>query len=102
MIQGKLVRDKIPQIIREAGKEPSIRILDHEEYLIELDKKLLEEVEEYQADKTLEEMADILEVLFAICEARGYSVDELMVVKDKKRESRGGFISKIFWSGIKE
>lgn len=46
MIQGKLVRDKIPQIIREAGKEPIIRILDHEEYLVELDKKLLEEVEE--------------------------------------------------------
>lgn len=102
MIQGKLVRDKIPQIIRKAGKDPIIRILDHEEYLVELDKKLWEEVEEYQTDKTLAEMADVLEVLFAICEARGYSVDELMAVKDEKREARGGFADKIFWSGNKE
>lgn len=99
MIQGKLVRDKIPQIIRKAGKDPIIRILDHEEYLVELDKKLWEEVEEYQTDKTLAEMADVLEVLFAICEARGHSVEELMEVRAAKREKRGGFEERIFWSG---
>lgn len=68
---GKLVRDKIPQIIRDDGKEPIVEILSEEDYLIELDKKLNEEVAEYQADKSIEEMADGLEVLFAICEARG-------------------------------
>ena len=96
---GKLVRDKIPQIIMADGKNPIIRTLSDEEFLTELDKKLDEEIAEYQADKSLEEMADILEVLFAICEARGYSVDELMKVRDEKRENRGGFKEKIFWAG---
>ena len=96
---GKLVRDKIPQIIMSDGKIPIIRTLSDEEFLTELDKKLDEEVAEYQSDKSLEEMADILEVLFAICEARGYSIDELMKVRDEKRENRGGFKEKIFWDG---
>ena len=99
---GKLVRDKIPQIIKNAGKTPIIEILTDEAYLKELDVKLIEEVAEYQTDKSLEEMADILEVLYAICEARGYSVEELMEVKAKKQEERGGFAEKIYWKGNKE
>ena len=96
---GKLVRDKIPEIIRADGKKPITRILTTEEYLEELDEKLNEEIAEYQADKSLEEMADVLEVLFAICEARGHSVEELMEVREAKREKRGGFEERIFWSG---
>lgn len=96
---GKLVRDKIPQIIIEDGRTPVVRTLSDEEYLSELDRKLNEEVAEYQADKSLEEMADVLEVLFAICEARGHSVDELIEVRDKKREKRGGFRDKVYWEG---
>ena len=99
MKQGKLVRDKIPQIIIEDGKKPITRILGDDEYLQELDKKLNEEIAEYQADKSIEEMADVLEVLLAICEARGHSVEELMAVRNNKREKRGGFEKKIFWSG---
>ena len=96
---GKLVRDKIPQIIIADGRTPIVRTLSDEEYLSELDRKLNEEVAEYQADKSLEEMADILEILLAICEARGHSVDELMEVRDKKREKRGGFRDKVYWEG---
>lgn len=96
---GKLVRDKIPQIIIADGRTPIVRTLSDEEYLSELDRKLNEEVAEYQADKSLEEMADVLEVLLAICEARGHSVDELMEVRDKKREKRGGFRDKVYWEG---
>ena len=99
MKEGKLVRDKIPEIIIADGKKPITRILDNEEYLQELDKKLNEEIAEYQADKSIEEMADVLEVLFAICEARGYSVEQLMQVKSKKQEERGGFAEKIYWKG---
>lgn len=98
----KLVRDKIPQIIIEAGKTPITRVLTDEEYLVELDKKLSEEIAEYQEAKSLEEMADIIEVLFAICEARGHSVDELIALKESKRQARGGFVEKIFWSGNEE
>ena len=96
---GKLVRDKIPQIIIADGRTPIVRTLSDEEYLSELDRKLNEEVAEYQADKSLEEMADVFFVLFAICEARGHSVDELIEVRDKKREKRGGFRDKVYWEG---
>ena len=96
---GKLVRDKIPQIIMSGGKKPIVRTLSDKEYLTELDRKLDEEVAEYQSDKSLEEMADVLEVLFAICGARGYSIDELMKVCDEKRDERGGFKEKIYWEG---
>lgn len=101
MSKGKLVRDKIPQIIIEAGKSPITRILSEEEYLVELDKKLNEEVQEYQTDKSIEEMADIIEVLYAICEARGYTIEKLMEIRDIKKEQHGGFKQKIFWSGNK-
>ena len=99
---GKLVRDKIPEIIKNDGKKPVVQILSDEEYLTELDKKLNEEVAEYQADKSLEEMADIAEVLFAICEARGHSVEELMQMRETKREKRGGFKDRIYWVGNEE
>ena len=63
----KLVRDKIPEMIREQGETPVFRILEQEEYLKELDRKLDEEIREYQEDKSLEELADVLEVMLAIC-----------------------------------
>lgn len=84
------------------GKTPIIEILSNEDYLKELDKKLNEEVAEYQADKYIEEMADVLEALFAICEGRGYTVEELMQVKSAKREKRGGFKDRIYWVGNEE
>ena len=96
MREGKLVRDNIPDIIRADGKTPVTRILNREEYLNELDRKLQEEVAEYQADKNLEEMAGVLEVLQAICVARGYSLDELETMRAKKADERGGFKDKVF------
>lgn len=99
---GKLERYKIPQIIRDAGKTLIIEILCGGNYLRELDKKLNEEVAEYQSDKSVEEMADILVVLYAICETRGYSVEQLMQVKEYKRQKRGGFVDKIYWKGNEE
>ena len=95
----KLVRDRIPEIIKADGKNPITRILPKDEYLQELDTKLNEEVAEYQADKSIEEMADVLEVLFAICEARGYSIEQLMKVKQDKQNKRGGFKDRVFWEG---
>ena len=102
VVIGKLVRDKIPEIIKNDGKTPIIEILSNEDYLKELDKKLNEEVAEYQADKSIEEMADVLEVLFAICEGRGHTVAELMQVREAKLEKRGGFKYKIYWGGNEE
>lgn len=98
---GKLVRDRIPEIIIADGKEPIVRTLNQDEYLKELDIKLNEEVAEYQIDKSIEEMADVLEVLYAICEARGYSVEELEAVRKEKSDARGAFKNRIYWDGNK-
>lgn len=74
---NKLVRDKIPIIIEESGRKAITHVLSKEEYLAALEVKLNEEVAEYQEDKSIEEMADVLEVLQAICVARGYTLDQL-------------------------
>lgn len=95
-VYNKLVRDKIPEIIKADGKECKTHILSNDEYIAVLEAKLNEEVVEYQADKNLEEMADVLEVLQAICIARGYSLEELEALRAKKARERGGFADKIF------
>ena len=93
---NKLVRDKIPEIIEKAGKKAYTHILSEEEYMTELDKKLNEECAEYQADKSIEELADMLEVMYAIAEARGWSVSELEAVRREKAEKRGAFEKRVF------
>lgn len=96
---GKLVRDKIPEIIKSDGKVPIVRELSQDKYLSELDRKLNEEVSEYQADKSIEEMADVLEVLYAVCKARGYSIQELEKIRKEKVQKRGAFENKVYWEG---
>lgn len=93
---NKLVRDKIPDIVSADGGKATYYILSKEEYIVELDKKLNEEVKEYQADKSLEEMADVLEVLYAICKARGYAIEELEAKRKEKAEVNGSFNERIF------
>lgn len=101
-VYNKLVRDKIPEIIEADGKVCRTHILSNEEYIVALEAKLNEEVAEYQADKNLEEMADVLEVLQAICLARGYNLDELEEMRAKKAEERGEFKEKIFLEYVEE
>lgn len=95
-VHNKLVRDKIPEIIAKSGKEAATRVLSYGDYLEALDTKLNEEVAEYQADKSLEEMADILEVLQAICIARGHSLQDLESLRAQKASERGSFADRIF------
>lgn len=95
-IHNKLVRDKIPEIIEQSGKTAHTHILTNDEYISELDRKLGEEFAEYQADKNLEELADMLEVMYAIATARGYSTEKLETVRREKAEKRGAFNDKIF------
>ena len=93
---NKLVRDKIPEIIEASGKSCSIRCLGLEEYVVALEQKLNEEVAEYQKDKNLEELADILEVLQALCVAKGHSLEDLEQLRKEKAIERGGFDNRIF------
>jgi predicted house-cleaning noncanonical NTP pyrophosphatase (MazG superfamily) len=98
MHHGKLVRDKIPQIIRSKGQEPVIYTADTEEYYVRLRDKLREEVEEYLAsDNDREELADILEVLYALAAQTGTDQQQLEKLRAAKAEERGGFADRIVW-----
>ena len=92
----KLIRDHIPEIIESKGGKAEIRILSDEEYPIYLEAKLDEEVGEYHRDKNVEELADILEVVYALAESIGCSKEELIKIYQKKHDDRGGFEKKLF------
>ncbi len=97
---NKLVRDRIPEIIEGSGKTCVTRILPQEEYLAALDTKLTEELAEYQADKSMKELADLLEVMMAVAEARGHSFAEVEAIRRAKAEKRGGFRERIFLESV--
>ena len=99
---NKLIRDRIPEIIEAAGKQCIVEVMNEDEYLEALDCKLEEELAEYQADKSLEELADLLEVMYAVVVARGYSIEELERVRKQKAEKRGGFEKRLRLKGVIE
>lgn len=98
----KLVRDKIPEIIEDSGKKCTYDILDDASYLKMLDAKLSEELNEYQNSKSIEELADLLEVMGAIVKARGYTWEELTRIRKAKREKRGAFNKRIYLKDVVE
>lgn len=91
----KFVRDRIPEIIEVSGKACSTEILADDEYLKMIDAKLDEELAEYHRDQNIEELADLLEVIYAAAKARGYTLKELDQVRAEKAAKRGGFEKKI-------
>jgi len=105
-IYNKLVRDRIPEVIRQNEKQPITRILDIEEYKTELQKKLGEEMKEYLQAATdkeaVEELADLLELIHAAAGVHGSSVEGLEKVRVKKAEDRGGFMDRVFLIEVKD
>ncbi len=101
-VYNKLVRDKIPEIIEQSGKLCEISILSDEEYLTALDKKLNEELQEFRQSGEIEELADILEVAYAIAQAKGYSIEQLQSLREEKKTARGAFDKKLFLKWVKE
>ena len=96
---GKLVRDRIPEIIREAGGDPVTVILSPEEYPLALMAKLTEEVEELLAargDHVAEELADVLEVLTAVAGLNGIDWRSVETLRADKRATRGGFEGRVW------
>lgn len=101
-IYHKLVRDRIPDIIKADGKTCVTEILPDEQYLEMLDAKLSEELAEYQESKSLEELADLLEVIQAVVNARGWTWEQLEQVRANKSTKRGGFEKRILLKKVIE
>lgn len=101
-VHNKLVRDRIPEIIKASGKTCVTEVLPQDAYIRALDAKLNEELAEYQQSKSLEELADLLEVMGAVVKARGYTWDDLTRVRKEKRAQRGAFEQRIFLKEVIE
>ena len=101
-VHNKLVRDRIPEIIEASGKTCVTEVLPQDAYIQALDAKLNEELAEYQQSKSLEELADLLEVMGAVLKARGYTWDDLTRVRKEKRAQRGAFDQRIFLKEVIE
>ncbi len=99
---NKLVRDNIPDIILKDGQLPTTRILDDDEYIKELNKKLTEEVNEYLDGENIEEMVDILEVIRAILDYRNVSYEEIEEKRLKKLKKKGAFKDKVYLEKVLE
>jgi len=103
---NKLVRDRIPEIIMKEGKRFSTRILDENEYVFHLNEKLKEELAEYlrcqETNSQVEELADMLEVILALAEAKGVSHDKLEAVRSQKTEKRGAFKERILLEWVED
>lgn len=101
-VHNKLVRDRIPEIIEASGRTCVAVTLPDDAYIRALDTKLNEELAEYQQSKSLEELADLLEVMGAVVKARGYTWDDLTRVRKEKRAARGAFDKRIFLKEVIE
>lgn len=97
---NKLVRDKIPDSIRKQGNTPVTRVLDPESYAEELRRKLQEEVSEFLTANRVEELGDILEVVYALAAVAGVSPIQLEKIRKCKLEDRGGFGQRVFLEQI--
>ena len=101
-VYNKLVRDNIPDIIRESGETPVIRTLEDEEFRECLGCKHREEVEEFLEESSLDELSDILEVLEALANLEGWTDGEIQRTRRNKAESRGVFRERIFLEKVIE
>lgn len=99
-IYNKLVRDLIPNIIELDGKTCVTYRLDDTQYIAEVNKKMHEELAEYEgamtSDDAVEELTDLLELIYAAAKFHGVSVEELEAVRAEKAVKRGGFEERIF------
>ena len=101
-VYNKLVRDNIPDIIRQQGKTPVIRTLEDGVFLRCLEGKLREEMEEFLAEKNLNELGDILEVLEAMAHLQGWTDGEIRRAKEEKAQRNGAFRERVFLEKVLE
>lgn len=95
MKYDKLVRDKIPEIIRRDGKIPITHIANDKEFWEKLKEKLKEEADEFIENDNEEELGDILEIIYSICYFKNINEEELEINRKKKAQERGGFSGRV-------
>lgn len=99
-VYNKLVRDRIPEIIQKDNKKAIVKTLDEKEYIAELRKKLAEELNEYLESQNdpdaLEELADVLELVYELSRVHGADPERLEKIRKRKAEKRGGFGKRLF------
>jgi predicted house-cleaning noncanonical NTP pyrophosphatase (MazG superfamily) len=104
-IYNKLVRDNIPEIIKGNNKIPKLRILNDNEYKLELLKKLIEESKEVleakdNREELIKELGDLLEVIDSTIKAFNVDLEEVLILKNKRKIERGGFDKQIFLESV--
>jgi len=100
---NKLVRDKIPQEINgKEGRKANYKILHDDEYKKELDKKLFEEANEFIEEHSIEELGDLMEVIFAIMKSENITIEQVEESRIAKKNKKGGFKDKIYLIDVDE
>ena len=99
---NKLVRDNIINIINSKGNKAIYRVLSDEEYIEELNKKLIEEANEFIEEKSVEELGDVMEVIESIMKVKNISWDEVREVQNTKRDKNGGFKDRLYLESVEE
>ncbi len=100
---NKLVRDKIPEEINSMeGRKTKFRIMDENEYIKELNRKLLEESNEFVEENDIEELADVMEVMESIMKIKNIQWEEVKKIQTKKRDKKGSFDRKIYLEYVEE
>lgn len=100
----KLIRDRLPQMMRDQGLAVFERQLDEAEFLAALKEKLVEEAGEARdaasPAELAAELADVLEVMTALAETSGFSMEEVEAQRLAKRAARGGFDQRVFNAAV--
>ncbi len=91
----KAIRDKIPEIIEASGNKATVEIVDQVTFIKYLDAKLGEELKEYLEDGNVEELADLVETVYAILACKGVSMEKFEKIRFAKAEKRGGFVKRL-------
>lgn len=102
-VYDKLVRDRIPEVINASGKECRFSYVTGERLISGLEAKLLEEWQEFkESGRDLEELADILEVIDGLATHLGSSFEDVLAMKRRKRNQRGGFEQGIWLEWVED
>lgn len=101
-IYNKLVRDKIPQIIEQSGKKAVVEKVTDEAYIKLLNEKLGEELKEFMESQSVEELADLVEVIYAILEYKKIGIEDFEAIRQSKNNKRGAFKEKLLLKEVIE